>query len=168
MHPTPAVSAKATTRCCSSIHDALSAGAPPTEDHTTKAEYTPYPCFTPRREIYVLHREFGRVTEISMDGVRFSYFDQAFFSTEPPAKGMLFTNTDEYLDEIPFHVVGDKSISHLFASKHFLKERKVRFGELSANQVRKLERFILKNAHIPQLSFDARYADYKSIHAPGL
>lgn len=169
MHPASTLpNPKTTARCASFISTALASFTAQTGDQAVEPEYTAYPRFTPRREVYVLHREFGRLAEISMGGIRFTYFDQAFFSTEPPAMGMLFTNTDDYLDEIPFHVVSDKMVSHLFASKYFLKERRIRFGELSANQVRTLERFILKNAHIPQLSFDARYADYKSIHTAEL
>lgn len=169
MHPAPTLpDPTATAPCASFIGAALASFTAQTGNQAGGPEYTSYPRFAPRREIYVLHREFGRLAEISMGGIRFTYFDQAFFSAEPPAMGMLFTNTDDYLDEIPFQVVSDKLVSPLFASRYFLKERRIRFGELSANQVNTLERFILKNAHIPQLSFDARYADYKSIHPAAL
>ncbi|MBU4177462.1 MAG: hypothetical protein ACYC0O_14315 [Desulfurivibrionaceae bacterium] len=38
-------------------------------------------------------------------------------------------------------------------------------GELSADLIKQLECFILENAHIPQLSYDARYLAYKSVYA---
>lgn len=160
--PLPAASSS-----CPPVIKASIVSFPPAHEGKEAAEssHTKYPCFTPRREMYVLHREFGRIIDISMGGVRFTYFDRDFFSAEPPDEGMLFTNTDDYLDEIPFHVVADKTVSHLFASKYFLKERRIRFGEMTANQIRKLERFILKNAHIPQLSYDTRYNSYKSVYA---
>ena len=37
-------------------------------------------------------------------------------------------------------------------------------GELSADLIKQLECFILENAHIPQLSYDARYLAYKSVY----
>jgi hypothetical protein len=157
--PTPPSQRPAATKAPFLAHfspKARNAGAP---------DSTKYPCFAPRREMYVLHREFGRVTEISMGGICFTYFDRDFFSAELPVEGTLFTNTDDYLDEIPFEVISDKTVSLLFASKYFLKERRIRFGELTANQIRQLERFILKNAHIPQLSYDTRYNSYKSVYA---
>lgn len=116
--------------------------------------------------MYVLHREFGRIIDISMGGVRFTYFTTDSVSADLPVDGMLFTNNDDFLDEIPFLVLTDRVISHLFASKYFMKERKIHFGELTESQTRRLERFILKNAHIPQLSYDSRYRSYKSVYTP--
>ncbi|MEW6594751.1 MAG: hypothetical protein AB1413_07790 [Thermodesulfobacteriota bacterium] len=141
------------------------AAVPAAHPDTAAPDSIHYPSFMPRREMYVLHREFGRIVEIGMGGLRFTYFAQEFFALAPPAEGLLFSNSDDFLEEIPFVVLADRTLSLPFASKYLLRERRVRFGELTASQTRRLERFILKNAHIPQLSHDSRYADFRSLAA---
>jgi hypothetical protein len=125
-----------------------------------------YPFFTPRREIYVLHGELGRIVDISMGGIRFTYSATDHLPSVPPVRGMLFTNIDDYLDEIPLHVLSDKTVFHLLDSEYLLKERRARFGELTNNLIRRLERFILKNLHIPTLSREERHRSPNPLSPP--
>lgn len=126
------------------------------------------PRFTPCQEMYVFHNEIGRVLDISMDGVAFTYIADNLPPKEFPAEGMLFTHGGKHIQEIPFESIRDHVHGRFFSSGYFIRERRVRFGELSAELVKQLECFILENAHIPQLSYDARYLAYKSVYAfPG-
>ncbi len=124
-----------------------------------------FPRFTPCQEMYVFHNEVGRVLEISMDGVSFTYIADPLPPEKFPAAGMLFTHGGKHIQEIPFEVIGDHVHGRFFSSHYFIRERQIRFGELSAGLVKQLECFILENAHIPQLSYDARYMAYKSVYA---
>ncbi|MGV1099660.1 hypothetical protein ACUUL3_09680 [Thiovibrio sp. JS02] len=123
-----------------------------------------FPRFAPRREMYVFHQGVGRVLDISMGGVSFSYIADNHPPTEPPREGILFTHHGEHIQGIPFEIVADAVCSRFFSSDYFIRERQVRFGELSEVQIRRLESFILNNAHIPQCSYDTRYTEYKSAY----
>jgi hypothetical protein len=116
----------------------------------TPTPHAGYPVFTPRREIYVLHGELGRIIDISMGGIRFTYSTLAHLPATPPAEGMLFTDVDDCLTEIPLQLLSDRTVFHLVESEYLLRERKACFGDLSGRQARKLERFLLKNVHIPR------------------
>ncbi|MFA7382309.1 MAG: PilZ domain-containing protein [Desulfurivibrionaceae bacterium] len=135
------------------------AGKAPGEQHGK------FPRFTPRLEMYVFHQGVGRVLDISMGGVSFSYIAESHPPEELPREGMLFTHSGQHIQEIPFEVVADEVCSQFFLSDYFVMERRVRFGELSEVQIRQLESFILHNAHIPQYSYDTRYTEYKSVYA---
>jgi len=126
-----------------------------------------FPRFTPRQEMYVFHQGVGRVLDISMGGVSFSYIADNHPPEELPTEGILFTHSGQHIQGIPFEIVADEVCSRFFLSDYFVRERRVRFGELSEQQVRQLESFILNNAHIPQFSYDTRYTEYKSVYAPG-
>ena len=124
-----------------------------------------FPRFTPRQEMYVFHQGVGRVLDISMGGVSFSYIADTQSPGELPAEGILFTHSGQHIQGIPFEIVADAVCARFFASDYFVRERRVRFGELSEEQIRQLESFILTNAHIPQFSYDTRYTEYKSVYA---
>ena len=125
-----------------------------------------FPRFTPRQEMYVFHQGVGRVLDISMGGVSFSYIADSHPSEELPREGILFTHSGQHIQGIPFEIMADDVCSRFFSSDYFVMERRVRFGELSEAQIRQLESFILNNAHIPQFSYDTRYTEYKSVYAP--
>ena len=127
--------------------------------------YEKFPRFTPHQEMYVFHNEVGRVLEIGMDGVTFTYIADNRPPEEFPPEGMLFTIGGTYIHEIPFERISDHIHGNFFLSDYFIRERQICFGELSADLSRQLECFILENAHIPQLSYDARYHAYKSVYA---
>lgn len=124
-----------------------------------------FPRFTPCQEMYVFHNEVGRVLDISMDGVSFTYIADNLPPKEFPPAGTLFTHGGKHIQEIPFEPISDHVHGRFFSSGYFIRERRVSFGELSADLVKQLECFILENAHIPQLSYDARYLAYKSVYA---
>lgn len=125
-----------------------------------------FPRFTPRLEMYVFHQGVGRVLDISMGGVSFSYIADNHTPAELPKEGILFTHNGQHIQGISFEIVADDVCSRFFSSDYFVRERRVRFGELSEAQVKQLESFILNNAHIPQFSYDTRYTEYKSVYAP--
>jgi len=116
--------------------------------------------------MYVFHQGVGRVLDISMGGVSFSYIADSHPVEELPAEGILFTHNGQHIQGIPFEIVADEVCSRFFSSDYFIRERRVRFGELSEAQIRQLESFILHNAHIPQFSYDTRYTEYKTVYAP--
>ncbi len=124
-----------------------------------------FPHFTPRQEMYVFHQGVGRVLDISMGGVSFSYIADSHPPEELPREGILFTHSGQHIQGIPFEIMADAVCSRFFLSEYFVMERRVRFGELSEAQIRQLESFILNNAHIPQFSYDTRYTEYKSVYA---
>lgn len=130
------------------------------------AHHGKFPRFTPRLEMYVFHQGVGRVLDISMGGVSFSYIADNHPPEELPKEGILFTHNGQHIQGIPFEIMGDDVYSRFFSSEYFVKERRVRFGELTVAQVRQLESFILNNAHIPQFSYDTRYMEYKTVYAP--
>ncbi|MDP2756122.1 MAG: hypothetical protein Q8O45_00715 [Desulfurivibrionaceae bacterium] len=124
-----------------------------------------FPRFTPRQEMYVFHQGVGRVLDISMGGVSFSYIADTLPPAELPEAGILFTHTGQHVQGVPFEIIADEVCSRFLSSDYFVRERRIRFGELSGEQVRQLESFILNNAHIPQFSYDTRYTEYKSVYA---
>lgn len=126
-----------------------------------------FPRFTPRQEMYVFHQGVGRVLDISMGGVSFSYIADNPPPTELPEEGILFTHNGQHVQGVPFEILSDDVCSRFLSSDYFVRERRIRFGELSGVQVRQLESFILNNAHIPQFSYDTRYTEYKSVYAAG-
>ncbi|MFZ5760836.1 MAG: PilZ domain-containing protein [Thermodesulfobacteriota bacterium] len=118
-----------------------------------------FPRFSPKKEMYVLHYNFGKVIDISMGGILFNYVDKEYLNEPPPARGILFGYNDHYMDEIPFTVVSDQTISKSTNSKPVIKQRRILFGDLTSGQVQQLERFILDNAYIPQLAYEAQVND---------
>jgi len=122
------------------------------------------PRFTPCHEMHVFHNEVGRVLDISMDGVSFTYIAGLHQPENFPATGMLFTHGGKHIQGIPFEVISDHVHGPFFSSDYFIRERQIRFGDLSVALIGQMECFILENAHIPQLSYDARYLAYKSVY----
>lgn len=127
--------------------------------------YGKFPKFTPCQEMYVFHNEVGRVLDISVDSVSFTYIADDRPLKEFLPEGMLFTHGGKYIHDIPFERISDHVHGQFFSSDYIIRERRICFGELSADLARQLECFILENAHIPQLSYDARYQAYKSVYA---
>lgn len=111
-----------------------------------------FPRFAPRRDLYVLHREFGRVVNVGMGGICFTYFDDPNRQGELPREGLLLAGNDQFVGGVPFETMADVVVIPHFAGKYRVRRRCVQFGELADHQLEELERFILDNAHIPQLA----------------
>lgn len=127
------------------------------------------PRFKPLRDLYVFHHEFGKVVELSMGGMVFTYLERASANLESPPKGILFDYQDQYIDDIPFETVSDQAAPSLRRNGHVIRQRHIQFGNLTEQQVQLLEQFILKNARIPQLAHDSRYTAHKTQYlAPSL
>ncbi len=122
--------------------------------HTQVNNRRKFPRFEPRKEMYVLHYNFGKIIDIGMGGVLFNYVDKDYLNDGPPEKGILFGHNDHYMDEIPFNTISDTIISKSTSSKPVIRQRRILFGKLTDSQVRMLERFIIDHARIPQMGFD--------------
>lgn len=118
-----------------------------------------FPRFLPKKDMYVLHHNFGKVIDISMGGLLFNYVDKEYLQGTPPERGILFGYNDHYMDEIPFLTLSDAVISKSPTSKTTIKQRRIIFGDLTSSQIQQLERFILDNALIPQLVCDSQLTD---------
>ncbi len=127
--------------------------------------YEKFPQFTPDQEMYVFHNEVGRVLDISMGGVTFTYIADNRPPKDFPPEGMLFTTDGTYIHDIPFARISDHVHSCFFSGGYCIRERRIRFDALSPELVKQLEGFILENVRIPQLSHTARYLAYKSVYA---
>ncbi|MCB2183791.1 MAG: hypothetical protein KQH63_17315 [Desulfobulbaceae bacterium] len=113
-----------------------------------------FPRFSPKKEMYVLHYNFGKVIDIGMGGILFNYVDKDYLNEKPPERGILFGLNEDYMDEIPFETISDSIISKSASSKPVIKQRRILFGDLTDSQIRMLEQFIIANARIPQLTYD--------------
>lgn len=122
--------------------------------------YEKFPQFTPDQEMYVFHNEVGRVLDISMGGVTFTYIADNRPPEDFPPEGMLFTTDGTYIHDIPFARISDHVHGCFFSDGYCTRERRIRFGALSPELARQLEGFILENAHIPQRSHAARHLAY--------
>ncbi|ADH84868.1 hypothetical protein [Desulfurivibrio alkaliphilus] len=111
-----------------------------------------FPRFAPRRDFYVLHREVGRVINVGMGGLCFTYFDDPSRQGELPEEGLLLAGTGQCVKGVPFETMADQVVVPLLAGKYRVKRRCVQFGELTEHQIEELERFILDNAYVPQLA----------------
>ncbi len=123
-----------------------------------------FPRFSLQKELYVIHRDFGKIVEISMDGLLFIYLDGILPDTEIPSTGILFNYSDQYLDKIPFEIVADNIAQHMGKTGHRLRQRRIKFGVMSDEQIAEIEKLILANARIPQLSSDTRYTTWKDVY----
>ena len=116
-----------------------------------------HPRFKPMKMIYVFHCDFGKVLDISMGGLVFTYiYDKENSNEQIPEKGVLFfscEDKDNYIDSMPFDTVSDLAVSKPNLKNSWsTRQRRISFGKLSENQTEKLERLILKHINIPQLA----------------
>jgi hypothetical protein len=111
-----------------------------------------YPRFTPGKKIYILHANFGSVTDISIGGLSYIYCSWKEDSTETvPDKGTIFNAEEYYLDDIPLVKTGDDIIMNSSSISPQIKKRRIRFSELTEKQVIMLELFLLANVDIPEV-----------------
>lgn len=123
-----------------------------------------FPCFSLQRDLYVIHRDFGKIIEISMGGLLFTYLDGSLPDTEIPSTGIFFNYSDQYLDKIPFEIGDDNIAQHMGPTGHRLRQRRIKFGAMSDEQIAEIEKLILANARMPQLSSNTRYTPYKDVY----
>jgi hypothetical protein len=108
-----------------------------------------FPRFVPQSDLFVLHSNFGKIVNIGMGGMLFTYVGNGHSTNNHPEKGTLFSKDDDYLVELPFKTLMDTKCYHSSTGSMNIRERVVVFEDLLADQVEKLEQLILDNVHVP-------------------
>lgn len=108
-----------------------------------------FPRFKVDTGLFVIHSDFGKVQEVGIGGLVFHYLEKDRESETFPATGVLFSQDDDYLVELPFKTISDISIQNSFISRFNLRKRTIIFGELESEQLDQLETLILNNVVIP-------------------
>ena len=107
--------------------------------HDTRFKVNPgaYTVFSPKSIIP------GRINDISMGGLSFSYVEGEEWYHESKELDILFGENDFYLDKIPFETVSDTIIEKESPFSQITMRRcGVRFGKLTAEQQVQLKNFI--------------------------
>jgi hypothetical protein len=99
-------------------------------------------------ELFVLHRDMGRVQEIGIGGILFTYVEQLRLQGNYPRKGIIFTE-DDLVVELPFKTFSDAYLDHLPSGQVNTRQRIILFDDLAADQLDQLEELILGNVDIP-------------------
>ena len=109
-----------------------------------------YPRFKPDTKIFILHSTQGTVDDISIGGLSYTYHQLPKETTKPlPDVSTLFSAGKDYLFDIPCTVVADTVIRKSYSFFPELKQRRIRFNELTEKQLQGLELFILSHAIVP-------------------
>ncbi len=101
--------------------------------------------FQVKNRSFALNTKFGPVVDISMDGLTFLHMPYDLDSKESIEKGMLFAGEKLYCDDLPVTVITDQTVGDGSAR---LRRGGLQFGELSQEQLSRLERFIVKGRRV--------------------
>ena len=104
-----------------------------------------FPRFYSIDDVYVLHSDFGKVLEIGMGGIVFTYVDKDCQKNNLPQRGTIFNRNDDYLIELPFKTLSDTVARSSSSGKLNIRKRIVIFEDITTDQTEKLERFIVDN-----------------------
>ena len=111
-----------------------------------------YPRFKPEGKMYIMHANFGTVSDISMGGLSYIYCSwQDEVPQATPGKGIIFSEGESSLDDIPFVVVSDEVIIKSGLASPEIKKRRIHFNGLTQEQLHKLELFLLANVNVPKV-----------------
>lgn len=120
-------------------------------------EQRKYPRFTPDTKIFILHSSLGTVKNIGIGGLTYTYYSLPREASAPlPKNGTIFSAGSDYLVDIPFTVVSDTVVRKSYSCFPELKQRRIRFSELTGNQLQSLEHFILTHAAVPDHGDDIK------------
>jgi len=120
------------------------------KSHGYFIERRKYPRFTPQKKIYILHANFGSVTDIGIGGLSYVYCSWKNKPMETiPDKGTIFNSEEHYLDDIPLIMAGDDIVLSSSSISPQIKKRRLRFSKLTEKQLIMLELFLLANVNIP-------------------
>ncbi len=119
----------------------------PSTDHSERREHTR---FNAKAGAYtVFSRKSiipGRINDISMGGLSFSYVEGEEWYQESSQLDILFGDADFFLDSIPFETVSDTIIENESPYSQIIMRRcGVRFGDLTTEQQTQLKLFIRHN-----------------------
>jgi c-di-GMP-binding flagellar brake protein YcgR len=88
----------------------------------------------------------GRINDISLGGLCFSYVEGEEWYHESSELDILFGDDDFYLDKIPFETVSDTIIENESPYSQIIMRRcGVKFGKMSSEQLEQLKHFITQN-----------------------
>ncbi len=88
----------------------------------------------------------GRINDISLGGLCFSYVEGEEWYHESSELDILFGDDDFYLDKIPFETVSDTIIENESPYSQIIMRRcGVKFGKMNADQLEQLKYFISQN-----------------------
>jgi hypothetical protein len=111
-----------------------------------------FPRFKPQGDnMYVLDSTFGKVINIGMGGMLFTYSPDKIHPESLASDCIAFGCCGHFLEKIPFKTVSDTSLSLSSNEKQSLRQCRVFFGNLTQHQMDALENFILRHVTIPQL-----------------
>lgn len=104
-----------------------------------------FPRFKVDTDLFVLHSYFGKVVEIGMGGIVYTYVEKDNLIDETDKKGVIFNGKDDYLAELPFRTISDAVLYKSPYRKLNIIKRVVVFDELEGDQIEKLEQLIMDN-----------------------
>jgi hypothetical protein len=107
-----------------------------------------FPRFKVQNDIFVLHSDFGKVMEIGMGGIAFTYIEKDSPKNGAQNTGALFNQSDDYIIELPLKTVSDTIVRKSASDRLNIRKRVVVFENLESEQVDRLEKFILDNVPI--------------------
>lgn len=111
-----------------------------------------YPRFKPDSKMYIMHGNFGSVTDISITGLAYIYCSwEGDFMKTLPEKATICGAEEHYLDDIPLVVVGDDAMLSSNQISPKIKKRRICFSDLTENQLTELEFFLLAHADVPEV-----------------
>ncbi|MCB2183317.1 MAG: hypothetical protein KQH63_14885 [Desulfobulbaceae bacterium] len=112
-----------------------------------------FPRFKVENDIFVLHSDFGKVMEIGMGSIAFTYVEKNAQKNGHNGTGALFNQNDDYIIELPFKTISDTVVRKSTSARLNIRKRVVVFGDLEGEQVERLEKFILDNVTISKNNF---------------
>ena len=120
-------------------------------------EQRKYPRFRPDTKIFIHQSTQGTVENIGIGGLSYTYYHLPKASSEPlPKVSTIFSAEKHKLMDIPCTVVSDRVIMQAYSFFPEIKHRRVRFCELSEEQLQWLEQFILTHATVPELDIEEK------------
>ena len=119
---------------------------------TTSHNRRAFPRFKPQNDnMYVLDSTFGKVINIGMGGMLFTYSADKICPDSSSSDCIVFGCCEHFLEKIPFKTISDTSLSVSLNEEPSLRQCRILFGDLTQSQIDALENFMLRYVMIPQL-----------------
>lgn len=108
----------------------------------TEPERRQHQRFEVREGLFKAKSISGKIVDISMGGLAFSYIDDGTWTDESFDCGMLWGEKDLHLEDIPFKIISDCAINEGLT---ITRRCGVKFERLSPKQLAQLEYYIWTN-----------------------
>ena len=102
--------------------------------------------FKARSGTFSVGEKQGKIIDISMAGVAFSYVEQEDWTDESFDRGMLLGERDLHIEDIPLKIISDCAIN---SGLTVIRRCGVKFEQLTPRQISQLEFFIWNNTSEP-------------------